>query len=235
MGGRRGFDMNNALPKQVMLMISIVARGKGKRLIDTLSEREVRFCFQSVGSGTAPTEMMDVFGLGSNDKDIIFSFAPEATVKEMIAESGNSLGTSYEYGGLMMVLRLSSVNRLVAEMVSHGLPVDLGKGVDTKMKNEHKHNLIVITVAQGYTDAVMQTAKKAGATGGTVIRGRLAESEKLKELADIDIGDEREMILIMAPDTVSGQIMDEVNKEFGLRTEAHGIMCTVPIEKAYKI
>lgn len=227
--------MNNATSKQVMLLISIVARGKGKRLIDTFEEKDVRFCFQSVGFGTAPTEMMDVFGLGSNDKDIIFTFAPEATVKEMVAESGNNLGGSYEYGGLMMVLRLSSVNRLVAEIVNHGIPDDIGKGVENKMKNEHKHNLIVITVAQGYTDAVMQTAKKAGATGGTVIRGRLAEAEKLKELADIELGDEREMILIMAPDTISGNIMEEVNKEFGLRTEAHGIMCTVPIEKAYKI
>lgn len=227
--------MNNAIPKQVMLLISIVARGNGKRLIATFEEKDVRFCFQSVGFGTAPTEMMDVFGLGSNDKDIIFTFAPEATVKEMVAESGNSLGASYEYGGLMMVLRLSSVNRLVAEIVNHGIADDIGKGVENKMKNEHKHNLIVITVAQGYTDAVMQAAKKVGATGGTVIRGRLAEAERLKELADIELGDEREMILIMAPDTVSGSIMEEVNKEFGLRTEAHGIMCTVPIEKAYKI
>lgn len=55
------------------------------------------------------------------------------------------------------------------------------------MKNAYNHNLVMITVVQGYTDPVMKTAKKAGATGGSVIRGCLAEAEKLSELANIDI------------------------------------------------
>ncbi len=81
----------------------------------------------------------------------------------------------------------------------------------------------------------MRSAKQAGAMGGTVIRGRLAETNRLKEIANIDIEEEREIILIMAPDTITNTIMDEVNKSFGLKTEARGILCSVPIEKAYKI
>ena len=40
---------------------------------------------------------------------------------------------------------------------------------------------------------------------------------------------------IMAPTAITNTIMDEVNKSFGLKTEARGIMCSVPVEKAYKI
>ncbi len=29
--------------------------------------------------------------------------------------------------------------------------------------------------------------------------------------------------------------MADVNREYGLHTEAHGILCAVPVEKAYKI
>ena len=103
------------------------------------------------------------------------------------------------------------------------------------MKNEHHHNLIMISVTQGYTDDVMVCARHAGATGGTVIRGRLAESESLKELTGMDISEERDIILILAPSNVSSQIMEDVNLKFGLRSEAHGIICAVPVEKAYKI
>ncbi len=227
--------MSTEQPKRVMTLLSTVELGKGKKLMEKLNSKNIRMHFQCVGFGTAPTEMMDIFGLGSNDKDIIISFAAENAVKELMADFGKNFNSYSEFGGLMIVLQLTAVNRLISEILNHNLPEDTLKGDETKMKNEHKHNLIMIAVGQGYVDAVMETAKKAGATGGTVIRGRLAESEKIKEAVQIDIEEEREIIFILAPANVSNQIMDDVNNKFGLRTEARGILCTVPVEKAYKI
>ena len=59
------------MSKQPMILLSIVERDKGKKLIKELENIGIRINFQSVGFGTAPTEMMDIFGLGTNDKDII--------------------------------------------------------------------------------------------------------------------------------------------------------------------
>lgn len=219
--------------KRIMMLLSFVEGGKGKKLMEALNRKNIQMHFQSVGLGTAPTEMMDIFGLGSNSKDIIFSLAAEQTIKELMADFGHNFGYS-TYGGLMIVLKLSAINRLMAEILNRDQTEETAKGAEVKMKNEHKHNLIMIAVAQGYTDQVMQTARKAGATGGTVIRGRLEEAEKLKEVVDINV-EEREIIFIMAPSKVSSQIMEEVNKEFGLRTKAQAVLCMVPIEKAYKI
>ena len=39
--------------------------------------------------GTAPTEMMDIFGLGSKDKDVIISLGAESVVKNMMANYGS--------------------------------------------------------------------------------------------------------------------------------------------------
>lgn len=100
------------------------------------------------------------------------------------------------------------------------------------MKSEYQHSLILITVNQGYTDGVMQTAKKAGATGGTVIRARMAGAE---QLLDPQMSEEKEIIAILAPDSVRNQIMEEVNKEYGMRSEAKGVVCSVPVDKALKI
>lgn len=100
------------------------------------------------------------------------------------------------------------------------------------MKSEYQHSLILITVNQGYTDGVMQTARKAGATGGTVIRARMAGAE---QLLDPQLSEEKEIIAILAPDSVRNQIMEEVNKEYGMRSEAKGVVCSVPVDKALKI
>ena len=78
----------------------------------------------------------------------------------------------------------------------------------------------------------MQTARKAGATGGTVIRARMAGAE---QLLDPQLSEEKEIIAILAPDSVRNQIMEEVNKEYGMRSEAKGVVCSVPVDKALKI
>ncbi len=227
--------MSKAYAKRLSVLLSFVERGKGQKLMSRLQEMDIRVHFQCVGFGTAPTEMMDIFGVGSNDKEIIISLAAETAVKQMMVDFGDNFNTYSEYGGLMMVLRLSAANRLICEILHHNVSESETQGEEGAMKNEHKHNLILITVGEGYTDQVMHTAKRAGATGGTVLRARLAETEKLCELAQIDIEEEREVICILAPANVSEKIMEDVNNEFGLHSEAHGILCAVPVEKAYKI
>lgn len=227
--------MENNMPDRTMILLSIVGRGKGKKLMNVLDKNEIRIHMQTMGFGTAPSEMMDLMGLTSNNKDIILSLGSNANVNALMHSFAESFTSYSEYGGLLMILKLSSANRLIAEILSRNVIENAPEGEVNIMSNAHKHNLIMITVGQGYVDEVMQEAKKVGATGGTVIKGRLAETERLKELANIDIEEEREILLIMAPENISDKIMEAVNSKFGLRSPARGIMCSIPVEKAYKI
>ena len=103
------------------------------------------------------------------------------------------------------------------------------------MQSDNKFHYIIISVNQGYSDQVMQTAKKAGATGGTVIRGRMAGAEKLAQFGDLDVQDEKEIIMILAPVNISDQILGDINQEYGMKTPAQGMVCALPVEKAFKI
>ena len=222
--------------KKLMMLFSIVERGKGQKLIKTLDNKDIKLHFQLVGLGTAPTEMMDILGLGSNDKDIIVSLAAEKSIKTLMADFGSNFTSYSQYGGLMMVLKMAAATKLVTEMLHHNLTQNYEKeGSFGAMKNEHKHNLIFITVDQGYADEVMRVAKQAGATGGTIIKGRIADTDMFLELAEADVESNREIICIMAAQAVGAEIMESVNKEFGITSPAHGTICAVPIEKAYKI
>ena len=226
--------MPNAVLKRITVLLCIVARGKGAKLIKHLKEKNIPLHMQSVGFGTAPTEMMDIFGLGSNDKDIVLSLASKSAVGNLMADFNNNFSNTSEYGGLMIVMNISATNRLVSEILNHNTEKSDMK-VSKTMKNEHQHHLILITVNEGYSDQVMQTAKRAGATGGTIVRGRFAGAESFLELAQIDVGEEREIICILAPKTVSNTIMEDVNEQFGLASDARGMLCAIPVDKAYKI
>ena len=222
------------MSKRPMVLLSIVERDKGQKLIKELENINIRVNFQSVGFGTAPTEMMDIFGLGSKDKDIIISLGAENIVKDMMSNFGTTFVSHSKFGGLMIILSTSAANRILTEILDFNNGKNTEKG-DGAMKNEHHNNLIVISVNEGYSDDVMHVARKAGATGGTVIKGRLAEVEQFAELSKTGIEGEREILCILAPLEASKQIMDDVNKEFGLTSEANGILFAIPTEKAYKI
>jgi len=180
--------------------------------------------------------MMDIFGLGSKDKDIIISLGSEDVVKDMMANFGTTFVSHSKYGGLMIVLQTSAANRILAEILSFNIDKNLEKGTGS-MKNEHHNNLIIISVNEGYSEDVMHVAKKAGATGGTVIKGRLENIEQLADIGKtaVDVDGEREILCILAPLKTSAQIMEDVNKEFGITSAANGVIFAIPTEKAYKI
>ena len=81
----------------------------------------------------------------------------------------------------------------------------------------------------------MQTAKLAGATGGTIIKARLAEPQIVEAYANEILNEEKEIVTILAPDSVRNQILESVNSEFGLKSEAQGTVLSIPVDKVFKI
>ena len=103
------------------------------------------------------------------------------------------------------------------------------------MSSEYKYSLILISVNRGFTDDVMQTAKMAGATGGTIIKARLAEAGVMEAFSNQVLNEEKEIVAILAPDSVRNQILEAVNSQFGLKSDAQGVVLSVPVDKVFKI
>lgn len=221
---------------RIMMLYSVLGRGKSKQYMEMLNEKNIRFHMQMTAFGTAPSEMLDIFGLGNTDKDVVISYAPEAMVRKLMSELSKNIGTGSEYGGLMISMRLSAINRLSAEIITKTVAGNTEKGEEImNHENKHQHQLIWITVNQGYTDQVMQTAKRAGAMGGTVMRARLAGTERLENAVSANIQEEKEIITILAPSGTASDIMNAVNSEHGMKSEAHGMVMALPVDKALKI
>lgn len=220
-----------------MAMLSIITRGKAKAYMSMLDARGIGFHFQTTAFGTAPSEMMDIFGLGTNDKDIVISLAPEDSINSYAFDISKNIGGNFEYGGLMICVRLSAIGRISAELVSRASnDADKdGTGGKRKVKSAQKHQLILVSVNQGYTDAVMETAKRAGAMGGTVLRARLLDSGVMEQLNNSAVHSEREIIAIFAAAGTAAHIMEDVNRVHGVLSDANGVVVALPVDKAYKI
>ncbi len=222
------------MDNRIVMLFSIITRGKARKFMSLLAENGIGFHLQSNAVGTAPSEMMDIFGLGTNDKDIVISLAPERVVASFAQAISRGLGGNFEYGGLMLCVRLSAISRISAEIVNRASKPS-ERGGRRKVKSAQKNQLILVSVNQGYTDAVMETAKRAGAMGGTVLRARLVDGGVMEQLAPQTVHQEREILTIFAPATVAANIMDDINRIHGALSDANGIVMAVPVDKAYKI
>lgn len=98
------------------------------------------------------------------------------------------------------------------------------------MPPENKHSLILISVNQGYSENVLDTARSLGARGGTILRARWSGAKALEKYHGISLQEEKEIIAIIVPNDIRNPIMDAVNEKHGLKTEAQAIVCSMKVD-----
>ncbi len=221
------------MSERMMLLLTITRRGEGSDIVNSFTTHGIGWNLRAVGQGTASSEMMDILGIGSREKDIIISIAARRAAEAFCNELENNphLGKGH---GIMMVIPLNAINSLTAVIANRAAEKITLQEVDKTMKNQYKHSLVLIAVNRGFADEVMDAARKAGATGGTVIKANLADNIS-GEVLGFTMEEERDILAIMVPDSIRDTLMESVNKELGMRTDAQAIICAVGVDKAMRI
>ncbi len=213
------------------LLVTIVERGKGKEMMKLYHAEGVNFHYQTIGHGTATSEIMDILGLDSKDKDIIISFSPEALINELIGKMNDELRGVVDTKGILFDLKLTGVSNMLAAALSLTAQNHRnGEKEMSEMLSESKYSLILVSVNQGYTENVLDTARKHGARGGTVVRARWSGDKAYENHHGITLQTEKEIIAIVVPNDIRNQIMDAVNAEHGMKTEANAVVCCTRVD-----
>lgn len=234
-------------------MITIVNRGKGKDIIKLYSREGVNFHYQTTGHGTATSEIMDILGLDSLDKDIVLSFSAGSVINQLLYRMNNELRGSLDTKGILFDLPLTGLSNMIMAVLN--LSADDGKkpsppGIadtllekafmaenskntgkdESVMSSENKHTLILISVNQGYTENILDTARSLGARGGTLLRARWSGEKALEKYHGISLQTEKEIIIMIVPNHLRNSIMDAVNQKHGLNTDAQAIVCSMKVD-----
>lgn len=176
------------------------------------------------GKGTAIRSMLDVLGIESNLKRIMFSVANEEKTREFITRQKRQLHIGVPGHGIVIAVPVKSIGG--------GKTVAYLRGEDGTAKYtpslNYAYELIVVIANEGRTDTVMNAARAAGARGGTVLHGKGTGSEAAMKFLNISIADEKEVILIVAPTAEKTAIMSEILKKAGPDTDAKAIAFSLP-------
>ncbi len=95
---------------------------------------------------------------------------------------------------------------------------------------EYNHEAIFCIVNSGYSETVMDAAKKIGARGGTVINARGTANKDAETFFGISIQPEKEIVMILVPSKLKDDILHAIYKEAGLDSAGQGIAFALPVD-----
>ena len=101
------------------------------------------------------------------------------------------------------------------------------------MSMDKTYALVIAIVNHGYSADAMKAAKKAGATGGTILHGHGVSGKEAAKFFGITINEEKEILMIVARKEIKQKIMMSISSEVGMSSPAQGIVFTLPVDDVY--
>ena len=101
--------------------------------------------------------------------------------------------------------------------------------------SDTQFELVICIVNAGFSQIVVEAARKAGARGGNILRGRGSANPEAEEFFGVTIQPDKELVLILVPAAIKDAVLTTVYKESGLSQEGQGIAFSLPVERTTTI
>ncbi|HNZ28077.1 MAG TPA: P-II family nitrogen regulator [Spirochaetota bacterium] len=188
------------------LVCTVVNHGLGEKIAADTIQAGAGGGTILVGKGSSDSALLRFLSIADVEKDILLTLITNDQLQVVTEALVNShhLG-KYPCGYLFVI--------------------DLGGKIMNKV---YDHELINIIVNRGYADDIVNAARKAGATGGTILHARGTGKPGDEKFFGITIVPEKEQVLILAKKNISENIQKAVLELECLNTPGIGIMFVTP-------
>lgn len=212
--------------ENTVLLITIAERKQSEKYLAYFKDKNISLSLGMYGRGTASKEMLEYLGLGSSEKCVIFSFMTMEKSKSILKDLEKKMNMRRVGVGLSFTIPISAIDgKKSLELLVGDISKEEGEGYIVDTENE----LIVVIANRGYTENVMEVARKAGAPGGTVVHARGTGHESSEKFFGTMIGAEREMIFIVSKAFRRNEIMSAIKEKVGLGTESGAVAFSLPV------
>lgn len=228
------------------LLIIITDRSNNNKVSNIFKEREAFLSYICNAIGSASSEILDMLGLSSSDKLLAYCLQPSYKIPLTMNTVAQKLEFHKAGNGIAFTVPISCASGLIDNLFREDLQIEsklkttinnkkevIEEQMDKEMetiRSESQHELIVASINQGFSETLMEAAKGAGATGGTLLHGRKIGLDDSIKFFGVALQTEKEMVLILTKKQKRKDIMQAINKACGIRTEARGIFFSLPAD-----
>mgnify|MGYP001116186181 FL=1 len=212
---------------ELFLMTSILSRHKAKRFLHFYQEHNVHVTLNTLGRGTAASEILDYFGLEEVEKVLMLSIVTKDVWRNIKKGLQEKMNIDIPGTGIAFLIPLSSIGgkKQLQFLTEHQ---NFKKGEESTLKDT-KHELLVVIANQGYTDIIMDAARKRKAGGGTVIHAKGTGMTGAQKFFGVSIAEEKEMVFLVVKREDKNNIMRAIMDEAGMDSKAKSIVFSLPV------
>ena len=207
---------------ELYMLATITSRNLTKHFTSFYEEMNLPVSVITVGYGTASSEILDYFGLDGSEKSVMFHVVTGTTWRSLKRELQLQMKIDVPGIGIAFLVPLSSVGgKKALSYLTAGQ--DFVKGEESSLKDT-KYELLVVIANQGYTELIMDAARKVHAAGGTVIHAKGTGSQQAEKFLGVILVPEKEMVFIVSRTEKKNEIMRSVMEHAGMNTKAKSIV-----------
>lgn len=212
---------------ELFLMAAIIDRNHTRNFASLYEKNGVAVNFITLGKGTANSEILDYFGLEDAEKSVIFSVVTMQTWKKVKAGLQNEMKIDIPGTGIAFIVPMSSIGgKKQLKFLTENQDFVIGEESTLK---DTKYELLVVIANQGYTELIMNAARKTNAGGGTVIHAKGTGMEGAERFLGVSLATEKEIIFIVVKTEFKNGIMKAIMEEAGMDSKAKSIVFSLPV------
>lgn len=219
--------------KRVKLLVAVINKEDELLFTQAVNKCCIAVNFSGIGHGTARSSYMSYFGFNDIEKRVVFSLIPSKNEHNVLLTVGRELKLYLLGRGIAFTTPLSAISNIVEDAVlSSPEPSDTtdSKSPVTKKEKTVMHELVIAVVNQKYTDAAIEAARSAGATGATVFHTKSINNAKAEESMGTSLPEQTDSIFFLTTREYKLRIMEAVRDFAGLKTEGSAVIFSLPVD-----
>ena len=95
-----------------------------------------------------------------------------------------------------------------------------------------KFECVMTIVDGGFSEYVVDAAKKSGAKGATIVNARGSTSKENNKFFKLNIQPDKQVVMILCKKDQTKCIVESISKNAGMNTKAHALSFVLPVEDA---
>ena len=208
-------------------MITITDRNQSRKFTSFYKNYGVNVMFSALGRGTAASDTLAYFGLEATQKEILFAAVTDSVWSNIKKGLQSIMQIDIPGTGIAFVIPMSSIGgKRQLQFLTGGQ--EFLKGEESVLK-ETKHELIVAIANSGYTELIMDAARRANAGGGTVLHAKGTGMEGAEKFLGVSLADEKEMVLLVVKQEDKNAVMTAIMQDAGLESKARSVVFSLPV------
>ena len=206
---------------ELNMVMAILDRDKTGKLESFYHSLQLPMALTVMARGTATTRHLSLYGLMRTEKALVCTVADAEKTRKLMRFAKNELYVDIPGNGIVVSVPIKSVGggRTMAYLMNQA-SADSGE----KPRMHFSHELI-------YVILVMEAARSAGATGGTILSAKGTGEQPSEKFLGISLANEKDVLLIVAESEKKSEIMKAIIEQAGPKSPAGAICFSLPVSQ----